>query len=191
MPDWLIEGDLTLLILIGFAAGLCAYIWSKTRKRLWLGLAIAGVAFLGLLVLLDHWFESDREQITSNIKSMAAAVPRHDFNTIFSHFASDFRYGAVDKAEFRRHCETIGKSRNVREMIVWSIQLPKGDQPKDNAFTLVTFQFKIKADALAEESFFLCSSQWVKERDGRWRLRTFRVYPLSGADQPIVIPGIG
>ena len=35
----MIEGDLTLLILVGLAALLCAYVWTKTRKKLWLGLA--------------------------------------------------------------------------------------------------------------------------------------------------------
>jgi hypothetical protein len=189
MPDWLIEGDLTLLILVGLTAGLCTFVWTKTGKRLWLGLATAAAAFLGLLVLLDHFFESDREQMTSSIKKMAAAVPGHDFNTIFSHFAADFHYATLDKAGFRRHCETIGKSRNVRDMVVWSIRVPTLDKSTGQAE--VTFQFKIKADALTEESFFLCKSKWVREGDGRWRLQSFIVYPLSAADQPLVIPGVG
>ena len=189
MPDWLIEGDLTLLILVGLAAAVCAFVWTKTQKKLWLGLAIGAIGFLGLLLLLDRLFESDREQITGNINAMAGAVPGHDFDTIFSHIAADFHYNAVNKAQFRQTCESIGKSRHVNGMTVWGIRVLKLDQAKGEAE--VTFQFKIKADGLAEENFFLCKGGWVKERDGRWRLQTFLVYPLSAADQPLTIPGLG
>lgn len=189
MPDWLLEGNWSLLILIGLAAGLCGMAWTKTAKKLWLGLAVALAGFLGMLLLLDWWFESDREQIDASVHAMAAAVAPHDFNGIFSHIAGDFRYGTVNKSEFRRMCESNAKTRGVRGMTVWGVRVLSVDRAKGEA--VVSFQFKIKADALADANFFNCQGNWVKERDGRWRLRTFRVYPLSTADQPVVIPGIG
>lgn len=189
MPDWLIEGNLSLLFLVGVAAAICAYFWSKTRKRLWLGLTVTVLAFLGLLVAFDRFNESDREQIVGNIQHMAGAVPTRTFDVIFAHFAADFRYHAVNKAEFRRLCEAIGSRRNVRDMVVWREQVLSFDDARRQAD--VSFQFKIKADGLVDENFFLCKSKWVKEADGRWRMQSFIVYPLSTADQPLVIPGVG
>ncbi len=189
MPDWLFEGILSLLFLVGVAAAICAYVWTKTRKRLWLGLTVTILAFLGVLVVLDRFNESDREQIVSNVQHMASAVPTRDFDAIFVHFAADFRYNAVNKAEFRRLCESIGKSRNVRDMVVWREQVLSFDETRKRADA--SFQFKLKADGLIEENFFLCKSKWVKESDGRWRMQSFIVYPLSSADQPLVIPGVG
>ncbi len=189
MPDWLIERNLSLLFLVGVAAAICAYVWTKTRKRLWMGLTLTALAFLGLLVVLDRLNESDREQIVSNVQHMAGAVPTRNFDVIFSHFAADFRYNAVNKTEFRRLCEAIGSRRNVRDMVVWREQVLSFDDARRLADA--SFQFKLKADGLIEENFFLCKSKWVKETDGRWRMQSFIVYPLSAADQPLVIPGVG
>lgn len=189
MPDWLIEGDWTLVILFGLAAGLAFIIWSKTKKKYWLAIGLSGVGLIGSMLLLDRIYESDREQIKSNLNEMVGAVPTHDFDTIFRHIADDYRYHTANKADFRSAAERIGKSRRVREMIVWRVQFPKID--KSAGTCDVTFQFKIKADGLMDETFFFCKSAWVKSKQGRWRLQTFTVFPLAAEDQPIQIPGLG
>ena len=190
MPDWLIEGNLSQLILIGVAAAICGYLWTKSRKTLWLGIAATATLFIGMLLLLDRLYESDREQIVGNIQKMCAAVPTRNYDAVFEHFAQDFHYGTFNKADVRRTAESIGKSRKVRDMVVWRENVISKDNAKRRAE--VSFQFKIKADGLMEENFFLCKSVWVREPDDdKWRMQSFQVYPLSTADQPLVIPGVG
>ena len=96
MPDWLIEGDSTIILLLAVTAIIASVAWWQMRKK-WL-LAVAGVALvsIGVLMLLNRLFESDREQVGRKLTEMAAAVaPPRDMNKIFTHVSADFRYGAA------------------------------------------------------------------------------------------------
>jgi hypothetical protein len=121
---------------------------------------------------------------------MAAAVRPNDFDAAFSHLARDFQYGTANRAEFRRLAESAARNRRVTELVVWDQQVTAVDKERGRAD--VSFQFKVRGEGAGfGEGFFLCKSTWVREPDGRWRMQTFRVYPLNAADQPIVIPGVG
>jgi hypothetical protein len=190
MPDWLMEGDRSVLILLLILALIGAVQWWRTRGRVWAGVAVVSLLCAGGFVLLDRFFESDREQIGNSVATMAGAVGPQKLDVAFAHLSADFHYNAAKKADFQRLAESAARSQRVREVIVWNFDVSAFDASKKRAD--VSFQFKVRGDGPAlGEAFYLCKAVYVKEADGRWRMLTFKVYPLSAADQPLVIPGVG
>lgn len=191
MPDWLIEGDRSVAMLLGIVA-LAAAAWGwKTEQRRWL--IVAGVA-LTLLVgflLADRFWESDRERIGSTVQAMAGAIGPRSFDVAASHLSEKFYYGTLKKSDFRRLADATSKTHRVRDVVVWNYQLLSLDEARSRAE--VSFQFKVHVDggAAYSEAFYRCKATFIKEADGQWRMLTFLVYPLTGADQPLTIPGVG
>ena len=73
MPAWLIEGDATIYLLLGFGFIVCLVAWQRTRKR---HFAIAAGVFAALILgyfLLDRFIESDGEQMTRKGPAPAGA----------------------------------------------------------------------------------------------------------------------
>jgi ketosteroid isomerase-like protein len=192
MPDWLAEPETVLILLVAIAAIGSGVIAWRTRHRAWVIIAFVSLLFLGLLFLLDKMFLSDREQIAGSVQSMAAAVAPKDFNQVFSHISERFEYGPVNKAAFRKFAEDTSRNRQIDSLVVWNFQVLKFNETKDQAE--VSFQFKVKAGGRLgniEEVFYLCKAVYLKEADGQWRMKTFKVYPLSSGDQQLTIPGLG
>jgi len=193
MPDWLADADRTLLLLLAAAtvAGLVA--WLITRRRSWLVFSAVSGGVLAVLLLADRLFESDRELIGGRLQAMAASVGRRDVPAVFADIAESFRYGpATDKKSFRQFCESAMHNRGVRELVIWDVTILSYDATAQTAD--VTFRFKVRADALSgygQEGFYLCKARFVREGDGHWRLQTFNVYPPTGLDPPLFVPGLG
>lgn len=97
MPDWLADADRTLLWLLCAAtvAGLASWLFS--RRRSWLVLSAITGSLLGLMLLADRLFESDREVIGGRLQTMATAVGQRDLPAVFADISESFRYGPIDK----------------------------------------------------------------------------------------------
>ena len=191
MPDWLIEGDSTIYLLLAAVGVIAAVAWWQMPKKWLLAVATVAFAMIGVLFLLDRQFESDREQIGRKLNEMAAAVTQPpDMNKIFTHVSADFRYGPADKAQFRKFCDQISRGREVREMKVWDYRVKELSKPRKR--TEITFQFKVKAagTGIPEEAFYRCDATYALDPDGQWRLLTFKVFPLTGGDSPLRVPGL-
>lgn len=192
MPDWLAEPDSALLLLVAvFAVGFATLAW-RTRQRSWLILAGLALFLLFGLYLCDRFFQSDRELIGQSIQSIAAAVDSQNLDAVFSHISEEFQYSTVNKAGFRRFCKERMQANHVESLVVWNFQVLKFNETRTQAD--VSFQFKVKAGGRLgnlEAGFYLCKAEFVKEADGKWRMKTFKVYPLSTADQALTIPGLG
>jgi hypothetical protein len=83
-------------------------------------------------------------------------------------------------------------ARGVRELVIWDVNILSYDAERQSAD--VTFRFKVRADATsgyASDGFYLCKAKFVCEPDGRWRLQTFSVYPPTGLEAPLFVPGLG
>src|SRR5437763_185273 len=119
MPDWLVEGDLTLYAVVACVGLVCLAVWWRTRRRRYAVIAgLAAVALVGL-VLLDRYVESDREQMVRKVQEIAVAVPARDFAHMFRHISDSFNRHGFDKQRFRDFAESVSRARNVTEFTPW------------------------------------------------------------------------
>ena len=190
MPDWLIEGNPTILLALIVIAFCAMAAWRKTRRR-WL-LALAGVAVLLAISFkaLDYYFESDSEQIERKITEVAREIKQPlDIGQMFNNISPEFRYGSHDKFSFKKFCEAEIRGRQVRSFNIWAYHTDNVSRAAKLAN--VRFQFKVDADGIPTAGFYLCKAEFKLDPDNQWRLRTFKIFPLNAEDQELNLPHSG
>lgn len=179
--DWLFEGRLTVYLSLALVAAVLVAMWSRDRKRLWLGLIVGVVSLALLYLLLDRAVETDREQIARKLYEMASGVERRDPGRINPHLAATFRYGGRDREGFRRYVEEFLRERKADSLTVWD--LVDGAKPGE-----VFLKAKPRGATVPEVAHLLVKTEWTKEAGGQWRLVTFSVrHPFIDKDTPLDI----
>jgi hypothetical protein len=186
--DWLFEGRPVVYWLLAALAAVLLVGWWTTRKRALLLSVGAAAALAGVYFVLDRAVETPREQIERALTEMAAAVRTRDAEAIFRHIAADFRFRNQDRAAFRAYVETAFQRGLVGELEVWEFQWPEAG---DDHTRRVEFDAKPKGGMVPEGAFYLVKATFVREADGRWRLKGFEVFnPAVDTRRPIDIPGL-
>jgi hypothetical protein len=186
MSNWLADYAAPIYMFLGAAGVIFGVAWWQT-KRGWLAVgAGAIIVLLGLFFLLRTFYPSDAELIFADIEEMAAAVQSRNLDRLFRPLADNFTFRGRNRSEFRRIAETILQNRNVTEVRVWGFQSENVSRKDGTA--RISFQFKPKGNWGESGAFYLCEAEFVLERDGKWRLRTFEVFPAVGEKRPISIP---
>lgn len=158
-----------------------------SRRRGFLMASGVGLLMLITLLAIDLTHESDREQINRNLKEMSQGVHDRNMDAVFRHVSDEFRIGGYDKNQLRQRADGATRNGEVDDIVIWD--LSKVDVPKDATKVPIEFMFKIKG-AMGGGAFFRCKAQFVKEKDGQWRLSSFEVFnPAADSNTPIPIPG--
>jgi hypothetical protein len=195
MFDWLFEGRPSVYAFLAALAGVTLYARWVTRKRRWLYRLGAVAALAGGYFLLDRLVETSREQIERNLNDMVAGVKARDRDRVFDHFADDFRWRKFDRGALRLLADSHGWQ--LGEPIVWDCRFPSDykssvltrvpGEGQDPPPRWVLFRMKRKGDAVA----FDCEALFVRESDGRWRMRHFEVFnPVVESTRPLDVPGL-
>jgi hypothetical protein len=189
--DWLFEGRLAVYVVLATVAVLLLVLWQQSRKR-YLLIAIASVASLaGIYFLLDHFVETDREQIERKIQEMGAAVRARSVDDIFQHISSRFRRGGQDRESFRHSVDAALRGNLIAEIVVWDIDVPSDFRTNSGETQLARVEFNVKARGgrVGETPPHHCRAQFIRDPDGQWRLQGFDLFnPLVDTNQPIQIP---
>lgn len=184
----------TIRLLLIVAVIVLAVMWVRGRDRRvlqWLGGATGTLALLlvitGLINLLGV---NDQRQIEGVIKDMAAAVKARDVTRIFEHVSDSFELDSgTTKPMFREFARQRIDNSEVSDVEVWDfgkvvIAPAREDQP---ATATIHFKFKPRAENLEQQPYWECDAVFVKEADGQWRLKSFKVF-LPQHKDPYPIP---
>jgi ketosteroid isomerase-like protein len=191
--DWLFEGHTAVYIVLGSVAFVCLLCWKQVPRRAYLiGFGVAAALML-VYFLLDRLVETDREQIQRKIEVMAGAVRRQDVGAIIAHISEDFRVGGVNREGFRQYAESRIRSHWVDEIIVWDFQFPddfKARAPVAGRDTEVAqVSFLVRAVGSFGNAVERCQADFVRDRDGQWRLLDFQLRnPVDNS--PVAVPGL-
>jgi hypothetical protein len=190
MPDWLIEGDVTVLTLLVLACVVLAALWWQSRKQVF-GIAAIVIGLLALtMFLVDHLVESDREQIQRKVGEIAAAISNQNLDAAFAHVSSDFRRGGTDKAGFRKYADGRLRSGFVTDVSVWDMQVPQLDRAARQAMAETSFRVHGSFGATPPGAFARIG--FVLDSDGQWRVRDFDWFTsIANSNSPMPIPGWG
>lgn len=183
-----------LCLLLAVAVVVLAIVWYRTRERRAL-LALGGAAGLLLALLLGAGLwrliggKSDHQQIQEAIEAMAAAYTRNDVEAAFQPISNDFRQGDATKAVLRAAADRVRHSGEVTGIKVWGFHDAQVTPARDGQPATAVIRFSVKPVGGEGETqqFWNCEATFVKEADGQWRLRSFKVF-LPGRTDPYPIP---
>jgi hypothetical protein len=186
MPTFLSDPSPAFYVILVLLAVLAVGIWYRFRDRG--SLIRAGIA-VGLLVALfacDRLFESPREEAVRAINEMSAAINARDTSRFLAHVSDQFAFKTWKKADAPKVIE-LAKQHNV-ETAVWSFDREGFQQISDSELDVV---FDAKAQQRDGGAPFPrhIKARFVKDADGRWRLKTFTPYNIAqktqGPEEPI------
>jgi hypothetical protein len=190
--DWLVEGRPTVYVILGVAAAILLALWWRDRKRHWL-IGVLGVFLLvGAYFLLSRLVQTPRKQVVRGVEEMAAAVQAGDVDRIMAHVSEQFRYRSLNKSSFREKVKTALAQKQVERVEVWEFKFPE-EQPggKDGPIR-VSFIAKPFGGPARGVEHFRCEADFVRDPDGRWRMKTFEVFhPFIETRQPLEILELG
>jgi hypothetical protein len=128
--------------------------------------------------LLDYFVESDREKVVRLTNEMMAAAERHDVDGFAKYISADFRTGSFDKASLLSRARTVLpqlKRVRARQFEVTSATLGR----ILNVGCMVDASGSPEGFTLDDQPFHL-RLEFVKDRDGEWRVRSLEVWNALG-----------
>ena len=138
--DSIIDGWLTVAIVLGAVALGLAFAWWNTRKKHFL-VTLAAVALVaGVYALLVYFKETPTQQIERKIKEMAKLTSDKELDKAFKHIAEDFKIGSLNKSEFRKKAQSLISDYDISKIIVFDIEVSELNKEKGTA----TAFFKVK-----------------------------------------------
>ena len=177
MFDWLFEGRAAVHVTLGVVAVLLAALWWRDRRRTWLYALVVVALLAGVYLLLDWLVETRTEQITRRLHLIEKGVKAGDAEQVMQQFSSQFDYHGIKRDQMRASVTAKLKARFVEELTIWEVRIPDAS---GKVF------FKAKPKGLGDNPGFQVRSEFVKDADGQWRMRTFEVYnPFVDTEVPL------
>jgi hypothetical protein len=168
--DFLFEGRPVVYAVLAVVGVILLALWYRDRKPRWLiGLGVVAV-LIGCYYLLDLLVETRREQINRKLQVMAAAIKRKDADAISQHLSDQFAWEGMDKKTFRMAVDAALKTGRVEELVLWE------ENPADERGNFV-YRAKPKGSGVPDLDYRV-RSEWVRDSDGQWRMKTFTVYNI-------------
>jgi hypothetical protein len=190
MPAWLVEGNPYVYFALACIGAGFFYAWWRTRRPRYAIVTGVLVALIVGIALLDHFVESDGEQMVRKVSEVADAVSMNDVDRGFLNVSSSFDYKGANKDQFFRFCKDLRNSGKVTEVKVWDKQAV--EVSRDAKSGAVAFRFKIVGSWGETPGNHIAKVVFVLDSDGQWRVKDFDVYDaINQSKTPIPIPGLG
>jgi ketosteroid isomerase-like protein len=187
---WLLDDPTALYLFLGVLGLILLVLWWRGRDRRFL-YGVGGVLLVGVIVwALGNLANTDGRQIHTALDEMGEAVRRKDIDGLFRHMTDDFRVRRLDRKMFRELVHQKAMRENLAtEVVIWNRELVEVNRARRTA--TVHFDVKLRGPSLNESLFGNCEAQFVLDKDGKWKLKTFEVYnPPPGPHEPMAIPGL-
>jgi hypothetical protein len=187
MPSWLVDDPTFVYVILAALAVILGVAWWRTKQGKLLIAALVAIALIGGVWLLSHYAVTDAKRIQHAVEAMAAAVQRHDVNTIVSHTSRDFDYHGTRREPARQSLQDIMMRGDVTEVVVWDFEAENISRAEGSASML--FMVKPKGN-WNSGTHFLCRAHFVLE-DGEWRMQSFAIFnPVVDTNKEVIVPGL-
>lgn len=190
MLQRLFESRSSVYLLLGVAAIVVGFLWLRTRNRRY-GYGMAGIAALFALFFVINLTrsETDGEQIERKVKEMAAAVKAKNLDGAFQHVSDQFRRGGIDKPAMRGFAKNVVDRDELTDFQVSKFERVKFHRAAGNGPEIATITFRVKVITTDNVVPFRVECDFVRDPDGQWRVKDFRLYLLNRTDE-YQVPGL-
>jgi hypothetical protein len=189
--DWLFEGRLTVYLLLATAGVLFAGLWWRDREPNWLMGAGAALLLIVVYFLLDRLVETGREQIPNNLQAMARGVKERRADDVLAHVSERFELEGLDKKAFAEAVREALKQRVVDDLYLTAIEFEKWppDEGQPARVSFNTTAKNVRAYGGQGDALVRCEAEFVRDPDGRWRMKGLKVFSPPNADTPMSLRG--
>jgi len=175
-----LAGIVTLALLTLIAAGL----WVRYRKKPLLAVSLVLLVLFFAWLVIGLLFESPREESVRRVNEMAAALNAKDwaeFGENVSESYSDAKNRK--KADLKKAFDDAGRL-GIRAA-VWNVELTDPPVVTD---TEVKLRFDGKAEAQGREALAHFQVTFVKDPDGKFRLKEYKSFDYVQKNQQLDVP---
>ncbi len=179
MPTFLSDPSDTFYILLFVMALIAIVVWLRSRDKKTQFGAIAGVVIFALFILCDQAFDSPREEAVQRVEAITAALNERNADLMLSYVSDSFEYKGKKKSDIKSWVE-LAKQHNVRTA-VWDFDRERVVVVSDTEIDIV-FNGKVVFPDGKEFPFHF-KTKFVKDKDGKLRLKTFTTYDIMRKEQ--------
>jgi hypothetical protein len=170
--DWLFENPLPAIIVGGLTAAMLGGGWLQTGRKWLLYAMLAAITLTFGAVIIERLVVTDREQITTTLHEIAAAVERNEIDTALTYaYSGSPEVRSHAAAELARYeFSQVDIKRNL-EIEVY----PGANPPRAVAEFNVTVQLSVRNTLYTNQRI----PRWVQvtfyqEDDGAWRVGAYQ-----------------
>lgn len=188
MPVFLSDPSSTTYLVLAalvIVAGAVAARW-QDRKRV-VAFAVA-LLLLGGVILLDRVYDSPREEAVAATTAIVNAVTQRNTDTFLSHVSDSFDARGLKKADLRRAVE-MARQFDVK-VVTWNFDRNRVVY-HDGPPPAVDIEFDAKAEGPGGTVPKHVKATFVRDPDGKYRMRTFATYNIVQKQVEEPIPGLG
>lgn len=184
MPLFISEPPIIALMTLGVMALVLGGLWLRYRRKLLLAAAALLLVLLAVWVALGLIYESPREEAVRRVSDMAAAVTAKDWAKFGENVSESFEAKGRKKADLKKVFDQ-GVAYNLRAT-AWDFAPTDPPRMTD---TEVVIQFEGKAELPTGEPLLRhFEATFVKDPDGKFRLKTYKAFDYVQKNQPADVP---
>src|SRR5438067_1160624 len=173
MPTWLSDPSNEFYLVLFVMVVVTVTMWARNRTR---GNRVRAAVAVGLLVLvfvIDRMFQSPREESIGRVEEISAAINERNWDKFQANLSDSFEYKGKKKAEFT---ELVRKAVATFNPVTTSWEHKAPDDLKPGGPDELLIQFEGKATVSGKPLMLHFVATFVKDPDGRWRLKSFKPY---------------
>ncbi len=188
MPDFLSDPSSAAYLLLAALVVVTGAVAARWQDRKRVVPFLAAVLVLGGLYLLDRLYASPREEAVASVGQMLDAVNQRNTDQFLSHVSDAFDAKGLKKADLRRTAE-LARRFDAR-VVAWNFdrnQVASHDGPPPS----VDVVFDAKAEGAGGVVPKHVKATFVRDPDGKYRLRSFATYNIVQKLVEEPVPGLG
>jgi hypothetical protein len=174
MFDFLFETSIVVYVLLGLLAAYLFLKGQQNKDRRFRRAAAAVVLLALVLFLLSRLHETDSVKARRTLEVVTDLINRGEYDKAFAYFADDFQAYNRNRDTIRAAAESALSRHGIRNIKLKSVSVEKQDRGQ----RLVTLRFNATADNNFTEGWGMtpCEVDFVVDREGRCKVKSFRVY---------------
>ncbi len=188
MPVFLSDPSSTTYLVLAALVIVAAAVAARWQDRKRVGIFLGALSLLGVVYLLDRLYESPREEAVEASVAIVNAVTQRNTEAFLSHVSESFDAKGLKKADLRRAVE-LARQFDVK-VVAWNFDRNRVVY-HDGPPPAVDVEYDAKAEGPGGMAAKHVKATFVRDPDGKYRMRTFTTYNIVQKQVEEPIPGLG
>ncbi len=196
MPTFLSDPSPVLYLVLAVLVFITGAVWFNRRDRKSLAVFLGCIAIAAAVFLLDHFFESPREEAVRRVLAMARAADARQPEEFVAHIADRVEYQGgsanpvtLTREQIRNHGFWHLLNQFQPHIAAWDFA--RADVREISADS-VEIGFLAKGEAQGPPFPVYFRATFTRQADGQYKLTRFASFdPMKRQNSPLQLPGFG